>query len=75
MSDKKNKEKKIPSQEFENVQSPSNEDLAPSSSGQLIALKDFEIHHNEYHRQIKKGDDLSDVPAQYHQNLKTEGVL
>ena len=42
---------------------------------ELIAKKDFVINHNEYHRTIKVGDDLSDVPELYHQNLKTEGVL
>lgn len=41
----------------------------------LIAKKDFWIRHNEYERVIKKGDDLSDVPKLYHENLKTEGIL
>ena len=41
----------------------------------LIAKKDFEIHHNDYHRTIKAGDDLSDVPEIYLQNLKTEEVI
>lgn len=41
----------------------------------LLAKKDFEIHHNEYHRMIKTGDDISDVPELYLENLKTEGVL
>lgn len=41
----------------------------------MIAKKGFEIHHNEFHRVIKEGDDLSDVPAIYHANLKTEGVI
>lgn len=43
--------------------------------GEMTAKKDFEIHQNDYHRVIKEGDDLSDVPECYHQNLKTEGVL
>jgi len=41
----------------------------------LIAKKDFTLHHNEYRRTIKVGDDLSDVPELYHPNLRTEGVL
>ncbi len=45
----------------------------------MTALKDFEIYHptseNVYQRKIKKGEDLSDVPAIYHENLKTEGVI
>jgi hypothetical protein len=43
--------------------------------GTLVAKKDFEINHNEYHRVIKVGDDLSDVPDLYHENLRTEGVI
>jgi len=46
----------------------------------LIALKDFKIYHPKsdkeiYERDIKKGDDLSDVPDMYLQNLKTEKVI
>ena len=41
----------------------------------LQAKKDFEIHHNDYHRVIKKGEDISDVPNKFHENLKTEGVV
>ena len=41
----------------------------------LVAKKDFEIFHNGYHRKIAAGEDISDVPKLYHQNLKTEGVL
>lgn len=41
----------------------------------LVAKKNFEIFQNEYHRVIKVGDDLSDVPERFHENLKTEGVL
>jgi len=40
-----------------------------------IAKKDFKIVHNEYERVIKAGDDVSDVPAMFHANLKTEQVL
>lgn len=41
----------------------------------LIAKKDFEIFHNGYHRKIKAGEDITDVPARYLQNLKTEKVI
>lgn len=41
----------------------------------MIAKKDFVITHNDYRREIKTGDDLSDVPPIYLENLKTEGVL
>ncbi len=41
----------------------------------LFAKKDFVIHQNEYHFDIKKGDDLADIPKQFKQNLKTEGVI
>ncbi len=51
-----------------------NENELPESS-KLIAKKDFAINQNDYHKEIKKGDDLSDVPSVYLPNLKTEGVL
>lgn len=47
----------------------------PRRSTTLKAKKDFVIHHNDYHRDIKEGDDLKDVPKLYIDNLKTEGVL
>ena len=40
-----------------------------------VAKKDFVICQNEFLRKIKKGDDLSDIPKVYVQNLETEGVL
>ena len=46
-----------------------------AANAALIAKKDFEISHNAYHRKIKKGDDLADVPELYHANLRTEQVL
>lgn len=45
------------------------------SKGALVAKKDFVLVHNDYARTIVAGDDLSDVPAIYHENLRTEGVL
>lgn len=42
---------------------------------ELKALKDFKIVHNGYVKEIKKGEDISDVPPMYHPNLKTEGVI
>lgn len=47
----------------------------PLESKPMIAKKDFEIHWNEYHRVIKAGDDVSDVPEMFHANLKTEEVI
>lgn len=41
----------------------------------LRAKKAFEIIHNGYMRKIAVGDDLTDVPEIFHQNLKTEGVI
>lgn len=46
-----------------------------SKSKGLVAKKNFVIAHNEYYRVIKAGDDVSDVPELYHENLRTEGVL
>ena len=48
--------------------------LVPEASP-LIAKRAFVICQNEYFREIKEGDDLSDIPVRYHPNLKTEGVL
>ena len=41
----------------------------------LIAKKDFTICHNDYFKKIKEGDDISEVPKMFHENLKTEKVL
>lgn len=40
-----------------------------------IAKRDFVIHQNEFHFEIKEGDDLSEIPERFHQNLKTEQVI
>lgn len=47
----------------------------PEKKGSMIAKKDFIIHFNEHHIEIKKGDDVSGVPEMFHQNLKTEEVI
>lgn len=39
------------------------------------AKKDFVICQNDYYKEIKAGDDISDVPEVYHENLKTEQVI
>jgi len=39
------------------------------------AKKDFIICRNDYYREIKEGDDLSDIPLMYYANLKTEKVI
>lgn len=49
-------------------------DRSPSKPS-LLAKKAFVICQNEYLREIQIGDDLSDVPAIYHPNLKTEGII
>lgn len=49
--------------------------VSTAATAPLIAKKDFLIRHNGYERSIRAGDDISDVPALYHQNLRTEGVL
>jgi len=42
----------------------------------VLALKDWHICHPPHcNVRIKEGDDLSDVPEMYHENLKTEGVM
>lgn len=41
----------------------------------MVAKKNFVIRQAPYLREIKVGDDLSDVPEKYHANLRTEGVL
>ncbi len=41
----------------------------------LIAKKEFVICQNGYFREIKEGEDISDVPAIYYDNLKTEKVI
>lgn len=53
-----------------------NKDLSENKdASKLEAKKDFVICQNDYFRQIKVGDDISDVPECYRQNLKTEGVI
>ena len=39
-----------------------------------IAKKDFVIHHNDVHIEIKKGD-VIECPEKFLPNLKTEGVI
>lgn len=55
------------------------EDQVEVTKPSLIAKKHHVIFHPNndgiYHRVIAPGDDLSDVPTLYHENLKTEGVL
>lgn len=41
----------------------------------LVAKKSFIIRQAPYERVIRAGEDISDVPAKYHPNLRTEGVL
>jgi hypothetical protein len=41
----------------------------------MVAKKDFVICHNDYFRRIQAGEDVSDVPSLFHENLETEGVI
>ncbi len=43
--------------------------------GGNTAKRDFVISHNEHQIVIKKGDDLSEVPKLFFENLKTEQVI
>ncbi len=47
------------------------------SRGKMIAKKDFVIHCNKVHIEIKEGDDLGkmDIPEKFMINLKTEKVI
>jgi len=53
-------------------------DVNEVESGKMknkTAKKDFVIHHNDFHLEIKKGDNLKQVPDRFYQNLKTEKVI
>jgi hypothetical protein len=41
----------------------------------FIAKKNFKIVQNDFVLEIKVGDDLTDVPERFVENLKTEGVI
>ena len=48
----------------------------PAKASKLIAKKDFNLNcPPRVVKQIKKGDDLSDIPKDIRGTLKTEGVL
>ena len=51
------------------------EEKKEKKSKKLKAKKDFVIFQNEYKREIKEGDDLSDIPKRFIENLKTEKVI
>lgn len=52
-----------------------------SSKSGMTAKKDFVLNcpqtkkADSYRKDIKKGDDLLNVPKKFHKGLKTEGVL
>jgi len=46
-----------------------------ASAGDMVAKKDFEIKQGDFHRVIKKGDNLNELPKKYLANMKTEKVL
>jgi hypothetical protein len=39
------------------------------------AKRAFLIVRNDFRSDIREGDDLSDIPDEYYDNLKTEGVI
>lgn len=43
--------------------------------GGKLAKKDFCFQYRGKKYDLKKGDDVSDVPKVLHENLKTEGVI
>lgn len=47
----------------------------PGKEPVLVAKKDHVICQNEHFFDIKKGDELSDIPEHFIQTLKTEGVI
>lgn len=52
--------------------------LADTKTNKLsgkIALKGHVICQNKHYFDIKKGDDLSDIPELFYQTLKTEQVI
>jgi len=51
------------------------EKLSFPTERKLIAKRDFVIKQNEFYLEIKTGDDLSEVPKLYLENLKTEQVI
>ena len=55
--------------------SPSGAKEHEETKAALLAKKSFVICHNEYFREIKAGDDLSDIPEIYLPNLLAEGVI
>lgn len=48
---------------------------APTHAREMLAKRDFLIHQNEHHIEIKAGDDVSGVPEKFWPNLITEGVI
>lgn len=56
-------------------QAPREESPRAFDKKEMIAKKDFRIIQNDYDRQIKAGENLSDIPEKYLANLSAEGVL
>lgn len=48
---------------------------AKSEKARIVAKKPHTLTQNGFHRVIKKGDDVSDVPTHLLVALKTEGVV
>ena len=54
---------------------PEKKEEKKKKSKKLVAKKDFVIHHNDFHLDIKEGDELKDLPEKFVENLKTEKVI
>jgi len=51
------------------------EETPKSKLAGKTAKKNFLIVRNDFRANIREGDDLSDIPDEYRDNLKTEGVI
>jgi len=55
-----------------------NEDFSRESDSMMagkIAKRDHIIVQNKFHFDIKKGDDLSEIPEHFYETLKTEKII
>ncbi len=50
------------------------EETIEAKTKKIKPLKDFVIHHNEFHYDLKKGEEI-EVDAKFLPNLRTEKVI
>ena len=60
---------------FDAKKAVQSEGSAPPQKGYLPAKKDWVFCQNDYYREIKQGDDVSDMTENMLLSLKTEGVI